>query len=346
MGDRLGIGDFARRTGLSISALRFYDDRGVLPPAAVDPSSGYRSYDAAQVATAVLLRDLRRLGLGLAEVAAFLDAPPSARAGMVAAHVDGLARRLDDARSIASAITTRTEIDMTTMTLPAADLGRALDQVLPAASTDPELPVLTCVLVEAKDGSLRLAATDTFRLAVRDLAPSGSDAGAAFRSLQPATTLRRWRAALPSSGDVTVAVADDHLVVRGDGIDLTQRSVVATFPAYEAILDRDGDAVQVVIDRAALLSALESFVDDDGAVLLRVGDGRVTVERRDVSMTLDARATADAAVAIDPTYAADAVRAAIGPEVVLDITSAVHPVVFRSADDGTFTTLVMPVRLD
>lgn len=43
------IGDFARRSGLTSSALRFYADSGLLHPAEVDPASGYRYYTADQV---------------------------------------------------------------------------------------------------------------------------------------------------------------------------------------------------------------------------------------------------------------------------------------------------------
>jgi DNA polymerase III sliding clamp (beta) subunit (PCNA family) len=50
-------------------------------------------------------------------------------------------------------------------------------------------------------------------------------------------------------------------------------------------------------------------------------------------------------VALDPTYAAEAVEAVAGPDVVVEIAGPLRPVVFRSADDGTFTTLLMPVRL-
>ena len=50
MRERLSIGEFARRTGLSVSAVRFYGDRGLLVPASVDPGTGYRSYDETQVA--------------------------------------------------------------------------------------------------------------------------------------------------------------------------------------------------------------------------------------------------------------------------------------------------------
>src|SRR5581483_11905262 len=59
------IGRFARLTGLSVKALRHYDELGLLPPAAVDPETGYRSYATAQVERAEAIRLLRQLELPL-----------------------------------------------------------------------------------------------------------------------------------------------------------------------------------------------------------------------------------------------------------------------------------------
>lgn len=72
--DLLPIGRFSRLTGLTVKALRHYDEVGLLPPAAVDPGSGYRLYSPAQFARGEAIRRLRRLELPLDEVAALLDA--------------------------------------------------------------------------------------------------------------------------------------------------------------------------------------------------------------------------------------------------------------------------------
>ena len=62
MTDLLPIGEVARRSGLTVSALRFYDGAGVLSPQAVDATSGYRRYAPGQVAVARLVAGLRRVG--------------------------------------------------------------------------------------------------------------------------------------------------------------------------------------------------------------------------------------------------------------------------------------------
>jgi effector-binding domain-containing protein len=72
MGDLLPIGRFARATRLSIKALRHYDELGLLRPALVDPSSGYRYYRPAQANQAEAIRILRSLEMPLEEIAELL----------------------------------------------------------------------------------------------------------------------------------------------------------------------------------------------------------------------------------------------------------------------------------
>lgn len=349
-GRLLAIGELARRSGLSVSAVRFYGDRGLLPPAHVDPASGYRSYDERQVDDALLIRDLRRLGLALAEVGAYLAAGPRARRDLVDDRIRDLERQLRDARTVARTLHTRAtppEDPMTSATtVSARELRSALDQVLPAASRDGELPALGCVLIEAKDGSLRLVATDRYRLAVRDLvAVAPSDV--AFRALLPADALRDLHAEMSDSGTAAVSLEDDRVVVRAGDVDRAERQGPGDFPDYEDVLVADRQAHQVVVDRAALHDALRHFARQGDAVLVSARAGEVALVRRDERVSLPARYDGPPVdVALDPAYAGDAVAAALGPDVVIEVGEALQPVVFRSADDGTFTTLLMPVRLD
>ncbi|QKW15126.1 MULTISPECIES: MerR family transcriptional regulator [unclassified Micromonospora] len=67
MNEWLSIGDVARRTGLSVSAIRFYADEGIVAPTGYT-AAGYRCYDARGVAALELVRTLRDLGAGLDEI--------------------------------------------------------------------------------------------------------------------------------------------------------------------------------------------------------------------------------------------------------------------------------------
>ena len=82
----LTISAFASASRLSVKALRLYDELGLLPPARVDLSNGYRFYSSAQFGDARLIARLRQLGLPLSDIRTVLDAPPARRAEEVRTH--------------------------------------------------------------------------------------------------------------------------------------------------------------------------------------------------------------------------------------------------------------------
>jgi len=93
----LPTGEFARRSGLSLKALRIYDENGLLRPAEVDPATGRRGYGAEQVPTARLIGMLRGAGMSLAEIGLLLGelTGPKAPAATerLDRHLDQLERR-------------------------------------------------------------------------------------------------------------------------------------------------------------------------------------------------------------------------------------------------------------
>jgi DNA-binding transcriptional MerR regulator len=84
--EEMSIGEFARRSRLSVKALRLYDELGVLTPARVDSESGYRYYDVAQLEDARLVVMLRQLEFPLAEVKELVASDPLEAADLVALH--------------------------------------------------------------------------------------------------------------------------------------------------------------------------------------------------------------------------------------------------------------------
>ena len=84
--EEISIGEFARRSRLSLKALRLYDERGVLVPSRVDQASGYRYYDTAQLDEARLVVMLRQLELPLAAIKELLACDPADAAERIAAH--------------------------------------------------------------------------------------------------------------------------------------------------------------------------------------------------------------------------------------------------------------------
>jgi DNA-binding transcriptional MerR regulator len=87
--DLMSIGEFARLSRLSAKALRLYDELGLLPPARVDPDSGYRWYAAGQLDNARLVASLRQIGVPLAQIQLILSLEPEAAAAHVGAYWSG-----------------------------------------------------------------------------------------------------------------------------------------------------------------------------------------------------------------------------------------------------------------
>ena len=120
----LSIGDFARATHLSVKALRHYDDIGLLVPAEVDPSSGYRRYRAAQVPSAHLIRRLRDLDMPLPEIGRVLNAPDdAARDAVIDQHLQRMETSLETTRRSVTALRALLEHRATPEGIERRDIG-------------------------------------------------------------------------------------------------------------------------------------------------------------------------------------------------------------------------------
>lgn len=224
---------------------------------------------------------------------------------------------------------------MTSMTVNSSELADALQQLVSISSQDDEQPLLQTVLIEAADGSLRLVATDRYRLAVRDLAPiEGADA--AFSALLPRAAVRRALASLAGTdGPVSLLVDGDHL---GLG-DLVLPRVKAEFVAYRPLLDADIPEHVLLVGLADVIAAVPesgnvSVTFTSGSVL--IGQTRVVASYQGSGVTLLVKAE----------FLAQALASAAGPEVVLEASSSLRPLVVRSADSGTRVHLLMPINPD
>lgn len=117
----ISIGEFSRRSRLSLKALRLHDERGIVVPAWVDEASGYRYYDVAQVDEARFVAILRQLDFSLVAIKELLACEPIDAAERIAAHwrqvesahearrelADYLVNRLSGRRSVMYEVATR-----------------------------------------------------------------------------------------------------------------------------------------------------------------------------------------------------------------------------------------------
>ncbi|AJP05741.1 transcriptional regulator [Streptomyces cyaneogriseus subsp. noncyanogenus] len=360
----MNIGTFARRVGLAPSALRFYDDCGVLPPVRVDGATGYRYYAPGQEARAVLVRRMREAGMPLTDVCQVLDGSGERARAVLEAHVRRVRETAEAARSAVEEILRDLEGaggpagggSGARARIGGAELAGAVRQVAPAAA-DPavceEFPVLGCVLIELDGQEVRLVATDRYRLAVRALRPS-SPAGESCRILVRVPDLREAAAWALRRAEAVVEIGPGGARLRdGDAPDESRDlpAVAGTFPDYRQVLDAlPAVRHRIVTDRAALGAALaEVEAAAGGPVTVRAGQDRLTlVPRGSGARELAAVCTGAPVppVAFNPGVLLPAVEAGVGPDVLLEFASPDLPVLVRSADQGSFSTLVMPVRAD
>ncbi len=387
----LSIGAFARRVGLAPSALRFYDDCGVLRPAQVDAVTGYRRYATGQTARAARLRRLREAGLPLVDTAVVLDGRSDAARGVLRAHLERTRRTADTARAVVEGLLreaaggSENGRSWARARVGGAELTSAVRQVAPAAATGAsrkEHPVLGCVLLELVDGEVRLVATDRSRLAVRVLRPAEFEGGPrqVLIGADTARDLADWAVRQVA---VDVECADDGASVRlrgeADSREVTESAgrrqgedTTEVFPDYRLMLEGlEAGRHRVIVDRLALRDAvagragvvsLSTVAGDDAGggagggrsegVVSRETTPGSTVEQtlevsgggREPGLLRMVRTGPGLRIAFDPAVLVPALEAGVGPDVLLEIVSADRPVVVRSADQGSFTTLVMPVR--
>jgi DNA-binding transcriptional MerR regulator len=342
----LAISAFARRVGLTPSALRFYDDCGLLRPAEVDEQNGYRYYSPEQEARAALLRDLREIALPLAEVRVVLDEGPAEGAAVVRAHLRTVEGKAEAARRVAARILASLPAAPyeCAVTLGGAELASAIRQVAAAAAATEEVPALACVLLELGEDEVTLVATDRYRLSVRKLQPLGFTGYSRNLLVRASelTALARWVAAAVEVR-VETGPGGTALVVDGESRDIPV--MVEEFPAYQSILDGLAPpACRVVADRQELLSLLTGET-----VALDISPAGLAVTAVDTGESLgelDVIGSGSARLGFSASLLAAALSVSVGPDVLLEICAVDRPVVVRSADQGTFTTLVMPTRLD
>ncbi|WP_244409220.1 MerR family transcriptional regulator [Streptomyces albofaciens] len=340
--------------GLTPSALRFYDDCDVLRPIRVDPASGYRFYGPEQEVRGVLLRRLRAAGLPLVDVRVVLDGGEAEARTVLRTHLERTRRTADTARVLVEGLLRdlpggASEQPLGRAVVGGAELASAVRQVGPAvadAGTQQEFPVLGCVLIEVGDGELRLVATDRYRLAVRVLR-AGTVDGGPCRVLVDAAELADMAAWALRRQYVDVEVYGDGGCLVGAGGE--RRAFVGRteeYPDYRLVLDGLNDVRhRVIVDREALR---EAFAEREKGAVLTVRSG---AQEAAISGDGGSRVTVSAVctgpslrVAFDPAVLVPALDAGVGPDVLLEFASGAEPVVVRSADQGSFTTLVMPVR--
>lgn len=248
------------------------------------------------------------------------------------------------------------QVAESSVTLDAAVLADALHQVVPAASGDDARPILTGVLFAAEGDGLRLVATDSYRLAVRDVAASGV-LGAEQQVLVPSRALREIERLLGPSASLTLRLSerDASFEVVSEGVTtrLETRLIEGDFPNYRQLIPSEYPN-ELTVSREVLAEAVRrvKLMAREGTPvrLSMSAEGlelvAVTQDVGQASEAVDATfAGEDLTVAFNPEYLLDGIEIATGDEVTLSTLDALKPAVLRSTDSSSFLYLLMPVRV-
>jgi DNA polymerase-3 subunit beta len=224
----------------------------------------------------------------------------------------------------------------------------ALSQVAVAASHDDARPILTGVFFESESGRLRLVATDSYRLAVRDL-PSME---AELTGLVPVRALRELGRTV-GAASLRVAIGSREAAFVSERGTLTARLIEGTFPNYRQLIP-ESYPNRVTIDRDALLEAVDraSLVAEDHIpvrMVLREGGIDLSVTRQDVGGETEYLPAGydgeEMTIAFNSRYLNDGLTVVEGDEVILDVLDPLKPGVVRGSGSEDFLYLLMPVRL-
>jgi DNA polymerase-3 subunit beta len=339
----LTIGAFARAVGLTASALRHYDECGLLRPVEVDDVTGYRYYTPELAERARLVAKMREAGLSIAAMRIVLDGPPDEARAVLERVVEEQAVRsarttavLEDVLSDLAApggaeATTRVDVH-------GPELAAALRQVLAAADGDAASP-LGSVLVDVVPGSIDVVATNRYWMAIRTIPVEQAVDEARVVLSQPAAL--ELAAHLDACAMATVSLSE-HRVCVGD---LEVKGRTEPYPAHRIVVGGLEPAVtRAVLPRAELAEAVEATGRAETRVALtssgmQVGDG--ASER---SRTLRATVTGPAmTVGLGSALVLRALSATLGPEVQWQLSAPDRPIRMTSPYQRGYLALVMPL---
>jgi DNA polymerase-3 subunit beta len=247
-------------------------------------------------------------------------------------------------------------------TLGSDAFAAAVTSVAIAAGRDDTLPVLTGVRLEIEGDRLTLAATDRYRLALREVSWQPAKAGMSAVALVPARTLADTARSLTTGAEVTLALAADTgtpgegmFGIVGGGRRTTTRLLEGEFPKYRSLLPTEFSATATVdtaplteaVKRVALVAERNTPVRVSfapGEAILEAGGGESAAARESIDATFEGEALT---IAFNPQFLLDGLGSLDSDTAHLSFTGPAKPAVLtgktNSADDYRY--LLMPVRL-
>ena len=242
-----------------------------------------------------------------------------------------------------------------TIELPSELLSRMVDKVYRVTSKENSRPILQGILLTVEDNTIRLVATDSFRLAVCDSSVEAA-AGEAFRAIVPGAVFHDVLA-MPSMTDVvSIGTTESQIVFTFGNTTFVSRRIEGNFPDYRQLLPPTCSTA-VGIDVAAFSAALKRV----SVIALQNASVRFDVDADGGLMRLSARSPEQGesvetvpcdvegqslSIALNYHYVFDCVNAVSeSSEARLELQSAVQPAIFKCNGKVNYLYLLMPVRL-
>jgi len=230
-------------------------------------------------------------------------------------------------------------------------LKKGLQQVVFAASSDESRPVLTGVLIHSSDGKLYLAATDSYRLAEKEIGASKDD----VRMLVPATAMHDLLRILGDADEIVHVTHDDQQVLFKVGdVELVARLLEGKYPDYRKLIP-SSFAVQAVLKRSELLNVTKVSSlfarESAGSVTLKVDEKDQTLSIRSIASQLGENTasaagtiTGEGEITLNSRYLLDALQALSGDEVSFGFNGKLEATCLRDTKTSDYTHIIMPLK--
>lgn len=235
--------------------------------------------------------------------------------------------------------------------VPADTFGAITKQVLKAVSKDETRPVITGVLMVVEGEDIKMVATDSYRLAIREA--KLQKGGDPITAIVPAKALEEAsRVVEADAGPVEIGLSQNQAVFTQGTTTFVSRLIEGQFPKYQQLIPAHSET-KVVVDREGFLAAVRRvslFAQHNAALRVTIGESEVTLSAatQDVGEASEAFAAEingePVEIAFNHTYLIDGLTSVSDEEVVMEITSPLKPGLIRAAS-GDFTYLLMPIRL-
>lgn len=242
------------------------------------------------------------------------------------------------------------ETDVAVQTISAGALLETVEKVARAASRDESRPVLTGILVRFEDSRLVMAATDSYRLAVKETPLA--EAGPPLDAIIPARALQEVVRLAGAAEEVRLGVHENHVVFGLGDVWLTSRRIDGQFPNYRQLLPETFEA-QATIPRGAMLDVVRraAVLAQRGTPLrLRFSEGELAVsaQTQDVGEAHETLAIEYSGepleIGFNPEFLREGLEAVGTESVRLELINPLRPGLIASPDEG-FWYLIMPIRL-